>query len=65
MKYLIYVLCIVKGGEVKLAIDVVCKMNVDEKSAKFRSEHKSHAYYFCCAGCKKSFDSDPAKFVRD
>jgi YHS domain-containing protein len=53
----------VKSGEDKLAIDVVCKMNVDEKSAKFKSEHKSREYYFCCAGCKKSFDGNPAKFV--
>ncbi len=46
-----------------LAVDVVCRMNVDEKNAKFMSEHKGTEYYFCCAACKKSFDASPARYV--
>jgi YHS domain-containing protein len=37
-------------------------MKVDEKTAKFASEHDGMKFYFCSAGCKKAFDSDPHKF---
>ena len=46
-----------------MAIDPICKMTVDEKTAKFTSEFKGKKYYFCAPGCKKKFDSDPAKYV--
>ncbi|MDD1709537.1 MAG: YHS domain-containing protein [Methanoregulaceae archaeon] len=38
-------------------------MTVDEKTAKFRSEYKGKNYYFCAPGCKKKFDSAPAKYA--
>ncbi|MDV3278564.1 MAG: YHS domain-containing protein [Nitrososphaerales archaeon] len=34
-----------------MATDPVCKMRVDEKSARFKSDHKGTTYYFCSAGC--------------
>ena len=43
-----------------MAIDPICKMTVDEKTAKFTSEYKGKKYYFCAPGCKKKFDADPA-----
>jgi YHS domain-containing protein len=46
-----------------LAIDPICKMTVDEKTAKFTSEYKGKKYYFCAPGCKKKFDTDPQKYV--
>jgi YHS domain-containing protein len=46
-----------------LAIDPICKMTVDEKTAKFTSEYKGKKYYFCAPGCKKKFDTDPAKYA--
>jgi Cu+-exporting ATPase len=27
-----------------------------------KAEHEGKTYYFCCAGCKKKFESDPKKF---
>ena len=48
-----------------MAIDPICKMEVDEKSAKWRSEYKGKTYYFCAPGCKKKFDFDPAKYAKD
>ncbi|MDG7001938.1 MAG: YHS domain-containing protein [Nitrososphaerota archaeon] len=45
-----------------MAVDPICKMKVDEKSAKFTSEHGGNKFYFCSAGCKKKFDSDPHKY---
>ena len=46
-----------------MAIDPVCKMTVDEKTAKLKSVHKGKTYYFCAPGCKKAFDEAPEKYL--
>lgn len=46
-----------------MVIDPICKMEVDEKTAKFKSEYKEKAYYFCAPGCKKEFDDNPEKYI--
>lgn len=46
-----------------MAIDPICKMEVDEKTAKFKSEYKEKNYYFCAPGCKKEFDDNPEKYI--
>ncbi len=46
-----------------MAIDPICKMTVDEKTAKFTSVYKGKTYYFCAPGCKRTFDKDPEKYV--
>ena len=46
-----------------MAVDPVCKMNVDEKTAKLTSEYKDKKYYFCAPGCKKAFDETPEKYL--
>jgi YHS domain-containing protein len=46
-----------------MAIDPVCKMKVDEKTAKFRSAYYGKTYYFCVPGCKKEFDKNPKKYA--
>jgi len=53
------------GGEVekRSAIDPVCGMSVDIDRAEYRSFQKGETYYFCSAGCKQTFDRDPAQFV--
>jgi Cu+-exporting ATPase len=50
------------GGE-NLAIDPICKMTVDEKTAKWVSEYKGEKYYFCAPGCKKAFDLNPEEWI--
>ncbi|HUX14180.1 MAG TPA: YHS domain-containing protein [Spirochaetia bacterium] len=45
-----------------MAIDPICKMEVEEKSAKWKSDYLGKTYYFCAPGCKKTFDADPAKY---
>ncbi len=42
--------------------DPVCGMMVDEKTA-VKSTYMGKTYYFCSAGCKKAFDSNPAKYA--
>jgi YHS domain-containing protein len=44
--------------------DPVCGMMVDEKNAKFKSDHQGKTYYFCAASCKSTFDKNPDKFVK-
>ena len=46
-----------------MAIDPVCKMEVDEKSAPAISEYKGEKYYFCALGCKKAFEKNPEKYL--
>ena len=45
------------------AIDPVCGMTVDPKTAKHKADHKGHTYYFCSAGCKAKFVATPAKYL--
>ena len=47
----------------KMAIDPICKMTVDEKTAKLKSEYKGKMYYFCAPGCKKAFEDNPGKYL--
>ena len=44
-----------------MAMDPVCGMQVDERTAKGGSSmFEGKSYYFCSAGCKKKFDAAPA-----
>lgn len=47
-----------------MAKDLICGMEVDERSAKWSSDYKGKKYYFCALGCKKKFDQDPSKYVK-
>jgi P-type Cu+ transporter len=46
-----------------MVIDLVCDMEVDEKTAPAKSEYKGKTYYFCAPGCKKEFDKSPEKYL--
>ncbi|MBT4511605.1 MAG: YHS domain-containing protein [Chloroflexi bacterium] len=46
-----------------MAIDPVCKMEVDEATAAATSEFEGQTYYFCAPGCKKVFDAEPKKYL--
>lgn len=50
--------------ETDSAIDPVCGMSVTIATAKFRAEHGSNSYYFCCNGCKTKFEANPAKYLK-
>lgn len=42
--------------------DPVCGMQVKAETAKWTSEHAGRRWYFCCEGCRKKFEADPAKY---
>jgi len=46
-----------------MAKDPVCGMNADPQTAVGKSEYKGQTYYFCCPGCKTSFDNNPEKHL--
>ena len=46
-----------------MAKDPICDMNVDEKTAKYKSEHMGKTYYFCSQMCKTTFDKNPMKYA--
>jgi YHS domain-containing protein len=47
-----------------IAIDPICGMTVEIATAHFTTEHNGKTYYFCAAGCKRSFDKEPGKYVQ-
>ncbi len=46
-----------------MAIDPVCGMTVDEKSAAGSASHAGQTYYFCSTRCLSKFQINPAQFV--
>ncbi len=44
--------------------DPVCGMDVDPKTAEYKSVYQGTTYYFCSPGCKRDFDRDPQKYVK-
>ncbi|GLS59193.1 copper-translocating P-type ATPase [Methylobacterium haplocladii] len=38
-------------------------MAVDPQTAKHRSEHEGHPFYFCSNGCRTKFEADPARYL--
>ena len=47
-----------------IAIDPICKMEVDTDSPPGgQSEYQGTSYYFCAPGCKVAFDQEPEKYL--
>lgn len=46
-----------------MAVDPVCKMQVDEKKAAATSDYKGQTYYFCATVCKTKFDKNPDQYA--
>ncbi len=45
------------------AHDPICGMTVAIAGARHTSEVAGRRFYFCCAGCKQTFDRDPARYA--
>jgi P-type Cu+ transporter len=43
--------------------DVVCGMQVDEKSAPHKSQYQGKTFAFCSAECKTKFDQQPQSYA--
>ena len=51
-------------GAPDLAIDPVCGMRVNRKTAKHRFEYRGEEYLFCGARCRERFEAEPEKFLK-
>jgi len=47
----------------RMAVDPVCKMTVEEKSAAGTSTYEGKTYYFCSKMCKETFEKNPEKYI--
>jgi len=47
-----------------MALDPVCKMEVDDKKARFTTSYKGRTYYFCSRACKERFDTTLASLKK-
>jgi xanthine dehydrogenase accessory factor len=45
------------------AVDPICGMSVTVAGARHTAEALGTQYYFCCAGCRAKFLSDPARYA--
>ncbi|MBI4240731.1 MAG: heavy metal translocating P-type ATPase [Candidatus Rokubacteria bacterium] len=46
-----------------VAVDPICKMQVDPAKAAGSSTYKGQTYYFCALSCKETFDRNPEKYA--
>jgi YHS domain-containing protein/uncharacterized membrane protein YraQ (UPF0718 family) len=47
----------------QLVRDPVCGMSVDPATATEKFDYDGGTYYFCSAGCRSSFEKDPARYT--
>ena len=46
------------------ATDPVCGMKVMPGASSLPFERDARTYYFCCAGCRRTFEEDPDAYIR-
>ena len=46
------------------AVDPVCGMTVTAGASGLPLEHDARTYYFCCAGCRRTFEEDPDAYIK-
>ena len=58
---------LLKGIDLSLqpteALDPVCGMTVQIEGAEFQTDYNGQTFYFCCEGCKTSFEDDPEQYL--
>lgn len=47
-----------------MAIDPVCKMNVDPERAAAKAEYRGAVFYFCSRACHKAFAAAPGLYAK-
>jgi YHS domain-containing protein len=53
------------ANKANMAKDPVCGMDVDPQQSAGTSEYKGQTYYFCSPGCKRQFDRNPERYIRE
>jgi YHS domain-containing protein len=55
---------VTKREVMNMAKDPVCGMQVDEKKPGATSNYQGKIYYFCSPSCKRAFENNPVRFVK-
>lgn len=50
------------ASEPTIAVDPICKMDVETATATLVSEYNGKKYYFCNTYCKETFDANPEQY---
>jgi xanthine dehydrogenase accessory factor len=53
------------GSPPRANTDPVCGMTVAADRTSYPLEHEGVTYYFCCAGCRRSFQENPAAYLKE
>jgi xanthine dehydrogenase accessory factor len=53
------------GSPPRESTDPVCGMTVSADRSSYPLEHEGVTYYFCCAGCRRSFQENPAAYLKE
>jgi xanthine dehydrogenase accessory factor len=53
------------GSPPRESRDPVCGMTVSADRSSYPVEHEGVTYYFCCAGCRQSFQENPAAYLKE
>ena len=53
------------GSPPRTSRDPVCGMTVSADPSSYPLEHEGVTYYFCCAGCRRSFQENPAAYLKE
>ena len=53
-----------KKAHLAEAVDPVCGMTVMPGTSSLPFEHDRRTYYFCCAGCRRTFEEDPDAYIK-
>jgi xanthine dehydrogenase accessory factor len=53
------------GSPPRASTDPVCGMTVSADGSSYPLEHDGGTYYFCCSGCRRSFQEDPARYLKE
>ena len=53
-----------KFAEAGEALDPVCGMTVTADATAMPFTHDGVTYYFCCAGCRRTFEANPDAYVK-
>jgi len=48
-----------------MALDLVCKQEINSEDTRFFTEYGNNQYFFCSADCKRAFDDHPDHYIRE
>ena len=53
----------VETAPVTFVTDPVCGMTVDPLTSSHQVDHAGQTYWFCCTGCRVSFEAEPERYL--